>query len=220
MPTGYALAAAAASAGSGRAAMSGAGGGIGGVLSSKRRGDVYVPHPVGEVLPSGVLRQRRGDVDVPPPVSGVLSPGVLRQAGQWLSGDADELPWRDWVGGLAVATDSSRLGLPSGGALYVNGHYTRLSGEGGGLDWDGALYGGYGGVDTWVRDDVLIGMSASYFRGEFDYTDESVSDGEYDVNVGSIHPYIGWSWEKEGARRERATTNDEHRIQLQWEWSW
>ena len=160
-------------AGSGRAAMSDAGGGISGVLSFKRR----------------------GDVDVPPPVSGVLSPGVLRQAGQWLSGDADELPWRDWVGGLAVATDSSRLGLPSGGALYANGHYTRLAGDGGGLDWDEALYGGYGGVDTWVRDDVLIGMSASYFRGEFDYTDEFVSDGEYDMDVGSIHPYIGWSWE-------------------------
>ena len=24
----------------------------------------------------------------------------------------------------------------------------------------------------------------------------------------------------EGTRRERATTNDEHHIQLQWEWSW
>ena len=24
----------------------------------------------------------------------------------------------------------------------------------------------------------------------------------------------------EGTRRERATTNDEHRIQLQWQWSW
>ena len=125
---------------------------------------------------------------------GLLSPGVLKQAGQWLAGDTDELPWRDWVGGLDYATDGSRLGLSPGMSLYANGNYTRLSGDGsGGLDWDGALYGGRLGVDTWVRDDVLVGISASYFRGEFDYADESVTDGEYDMEVSSLHPYIGWS---------------------------
>ena len=123
---------------------------------------------------------------------GLLSPGVLKQAGQWLAGDANELPWRDWVGGLALSTDGSRLGLSPGVSLYANGNYTRLSGDGGGLDWDGTLYGGHGGVDSWMRDDVLVGVSASYFKGEFDYTGVGVTDGEYNVQVGSFQPYIGW----------------------------
>ncbi len=124
---------------------------------------------------------------------GLLSPGVLKQAGQWLAGDVDELPWRDWVGGLAVSTDGSRLGLSPGVSLYANGNYTRLSGDGGGLDWDGTLYGGHGGVDSWVNDDVLVGVSASYFKGEFDYTGVDVTDGEYNVQVGSFQPYFGWT---------------------------
>ena len=62
------------------------------------------------------------------------------------------------------------------------------------------------------------------------------------LSVGMVRPYLaasllqgggrtqrmGAHWELspgmklnlEGARRERATANDEHRIQLQWEWSW
>ncbi len=164
-----------------------------------------LPRVVATVLDGGnrliVERLRRGY----PANGGTASStaSLRQQVGQWLSSNAsqaelfrrlqglDNFELRDVVDGLAFSTGGDQAGSTT--SLYGSGGYTRLSGDQDAPDWDGGLMGGYLGVDWWVGTDVLIGMSVSYFQGEFEYADLPASDGEYDIDVSGIHPYIGWS---------------------------
>ena len=138
--------------------------------------------------------------------SGESSPAdLMQQLGQWLYSDAsevalsrqlqqlDEFELRKFIGDLSFDADGERIGM-DGTALYGSGSYGQLSGGEDGVDWDGDLIGGYVGIDKWLQEDMLVGVSISYFKGEFDYDDpDSTDDGKYDVNLTSVHPYIGWS---------------------------
>ncbi len=101
-----------------------------------------------------------------------------------------------------------------------------------------------GGIDqlwqTGALGGVTPGATSSAARSARMRMDSEVGYG-LPSSFGMVRPYLaaslqgggrtqrmGARWELspgmnlnlEGARRERATTNDEHRIQLQWEWSW
>ena len=132
------------------------------------------------------------------------SSGLMAQLGQWLSGDAaevelsrrlqnlDDFKLRDFIDGLSFAADGEQVGM-AGGSLYGIGNYTRLSGDEDGVDWDGDLYSGYVGLDTRLRNGALAGVLLSYSKGEFEYVDTVGDEGEYDLDISSVNPYIGWS---------------------------
>ena len=130
---------------------------------------------------------------------------MMDQLGQWVSSDAGELELSrrlqnldtfelsDLIDGLSFDADGERVGM-AGVALHGIGNYSRLSGDEDGINWDGDLYSGYVGLDKRLRDDVLAGVLLSYSKGEFEYTDAAIEgDGQYDLNVSSAHPYLGWS---------------------------
>ena len=87
----------------------------------------------------------------------------------------------------------------SSATLWGDGAYRELSGESGGLNWDGELSGVHLGVDAQVRSDLLAGMTVSWLRGDFDYNGAAglatgLSDkGKYDIDLTSVNPYLGWS---------------------------
>ena len=132
------------------------------------------------------------------------SAGLMAQLGQWLSGDAaevelsrrlqnlDDFELRDFIDGLSFAADGEQVGM-AGGSLYGIGNYTRLSGDEDGVDWDGDLYSGYVGLDKRLRNGALAGVLLSYSKGEFEYADTIGDEGEYDLDISSVNPYIGWS---------------------------
>ena len=132
------------------------------------------------------------------------SSGLMAQLGQWLSGDAaevelsrrlqnlDDFELRDFIDDLSFAADGEQVGM-AGGSLYGIGNYTRLSGDEDGVDWDGDLYSGYVGLDKRLRNGALAGVLLSYSKGEFEYADTIGDEGEYDLDISSVNPYIGWS---------------------------
>ena len=62
--------------------------------------------------------------------------------------------------------------------------------------WDGKMASGYMGVDRWVNEKVLTGLSVSLTKGDFDYTDagplEKKGRGDYYVKMLSVSPYVSW----------------------------
>ena len=132
------------------------------------------------------------------------SSGLMAQLGQWLSGDAaevelsrrlqnlDDFELRDFIDDLSFAAAGEQVGM-AGGSLYGIGNYTRLSGDEDGVDWDGDLYSGYVGLDKRLRNGALAGVLLSYSKGEFEYADAVGVKGEYDLDISSVNPYVGWS---------------------------
>ena len=90
-------------------------------------------------------------------------------------------------------TGSDCSGALCGLTLWGSGSYHNLSGSNG-LDWDGALLGGLLGLDARLSSNLLAGLTASHSQGSFDYADSADgATGEYDTDLTSIHPYLGWS---------------------------
>ena len=61
--------------------------------------------------------------------------------------------------------------------------------------WDGKMASGYMGVDRWVNEKVLTGLSVSLTKGDFDYTDATPGEegrGDYYVKMLSVSPYVSW----------------------------
>ncbi len=81
----------------------------------------------------------------------------------------------------------------SGMTLWGRGDYTKLSGKSGGLDWNGSLVGFQVGIDSRIRDDLLVGGLVSFGNGKTDYTDNR-TDGAYKLkNMTGVHPYMAWT---------------------------
>ena len=101
-----------------------------------------------------------------------------------LHGSDFVLPLNGGDGGAAVRSAS----------VWGSGEYRNLSGEDGSLEFDGNLYGAQLGVDAKVRDNMLAGVALSWSEGELQYEDGSGSasgQGDYEVDVISLHPYLG-----------------------------
>ena len=90
--------------------------------------------------------------------------------------------------------ETSRTGFESI-AIWGGADYQNLSG-GDDLSWDGSITSFHIGSDMRVTDEVLGGVSVSWSRGMFDYEDRTrgmSQEGEYELELFSIHPYGGWT---------------------------
>ena len=101
----------------------------------------------------------------------------------------------DFVMPLNASGDGASGGSPL--AFWGSGEYRDLSGEGNTLDWDGELSGIHLGFDARVHPDLLVGVAASWVQGDFDFDDSAatgaLTKGEYEIDLASVNPYIGWS---------------------------
>ena len=113
--------------------------------------------------------------------------------------------WKEGLDGRSFALPLSEAGGEGAGprvTVWGAGEYRRLDVDdaGGGVDWDGDLFGGHLGMDARVGAGGLAGLALSWSKGRFDYTDTSARvvgeavEGEYESRMRSAHPYFGWAW--------------------------
>ena len=90
--------------------------------------------------------------------------------------------------------DTSRIGFESL-AVWGSVDYQNLSG-GDDVSWDGSITSLHIGSDLRVTREALGGISVSWSQGAFDYEDSTSGvnqEGEYELELLSVHPYGGWS---------------------------
>ena len=73
--------------------------------------------------------------------------------------------------------------------LWGRGAHRNLSGDHNEIDWDGTLTGMHLGADMPLREDLLAGVSVSWLQGA---VNNNTSGSEYDLDMLSAHPYLGW----------------------------
>ncbi len=75
--------------------------------------------------------------------------------------------------------------------LWGGGDYRALSGKGDAINWDGDMFSAQLGADARLRDDLLAGVAVSWSEADLDYTGSG--NGDYEVGLTSVHPYVGWT---------------------------
>ena len=84
-------------------------------------------------------------------------------------------------------------------AAWGCGDFAALAGgiADGSVDWDGIVSTVQIGADLRITPNLLIGLSMSKSFGDFDYhaqaSDGEAGDGERELRLAGLHPYIGWS---------------------------
>ena len=98
----------------------------------------------------------------------------------------------DFVLPLGASGGGGALGESA--AMWGNGDFSQLGGETRKIDWDGDLLSVNAGVDAHLGDELLGGVMLSWNEADIGYTDDTTADrerGDYDLDMFSIHPYIG-----------------------------
>ncbi len=98
------------------------------------------------------------------------------------------------------AVEGGKAGGVSDIGVWGSGDYRNLSGgDSGAVAWDGDLWSAHLGIDTRLRENLLAGLSASFFKGSFDYTDRTTgtaASGALESRMTSLNPYVRWSARK------------------------
>ena len=97
---------------------------------------------------------------------------------------------------LPLNGDGSSGGGSSSLSLWGSGKYTSLNGENAGQEFDGSVQGVQLGADTKLREDRLAGLALSWSRGAFDYDSDDGKNGDYEIDLLSLHPYFGGRTER------------------------
>ena len=100
---------------------------------------------------------------------------------------------------LNAAGDGGAGGMGGLGDIGVwgSGDYRNLSGgDASAVEWDGDLVSAHLGADARLRENLLAGLSASFSKGSFDYTDRTTgtaAGGALESRMTSLNPYVSWS---------------------------
>ena len=84
--------------------------------------------------------------------------------------------------------------LGESAAMWGSGDFRQLGGESGKINWDGDLLSVNAGVDAHLQNGLLAGLMLSWNEADIGYTDDTTGvqeRGDYDLDMVSIHPYIG-----------------------------
>ena len=87
----------------------------------------------------------------------------------------------------AGAADDTQL------TLWGAGDYRDLQGADG-VRWSGDLFSLQLGLDAHLNERTILGVSVSKSQAKLDYTNPGpASSGNYDLDITSVHPYLGWT---------------------------
>ena len=95
------------------------------------------------------------------------------------------------IANAANSADGADGGGGSPLTLWGAGDFRHLDDSGDDVDFDGDLFSGHLGVDGKPRDDLLIGLAASWNQVDLDYHNPDLV-GEYQLDLASFHPYANW----------------------------
>ena len=125
---------------------------------------------------------------------------ALRSNGQAL--EDGTLDVARFLGGSSFALSlNAAEGGKAGGlgdiGVWGSGDYRNLSGgDASAVEWDGDLVSAHLGADARLRENLLAGLSASFSKGSFDYTDRTTgtaAGGALESRMTSLNPYVSWS---------------------------
>ena len=84
-------------------------------------------------------------------------------------------------------------------AFWGSGEFRDFSGDSDDLEWDGDLTGFQLGLDARLKNNLLVGVAVSSLSTAMDYEDDRATtvdghlgQGDYELDMTSAHPYIGW----------------------------
>ncbi len=83
-------------------------------------------------------------------------------------------------------------GMLSSLTLWGGGGYRSFESSGGSVNFDGDLFSAHLGLDARPRDDLLIGLAASWSQSDLDYRGGLDLNGEHKLDLTSVHPYVSW----------------------------
>ncbi len=84
-------------------------------------------------------------------------------------------------------------GILSSLTLWGGGGYRNFEGSSGDVSFDGDLFSAHLGLDARPRDDLLIGLAASWGQSDLDYRGGgSDLSGDHKLNITGVHPYASW----------------------------
>ena len=121
--------------------------------------------------------------------------GVASAHGQGMSDGT--LDMKDMLGNSSFALPLNAADGTSGISgssltFWGGGDYRDFEGSGNGVDFDGDLFSAQLGVDGKPRDDLLIGLAASWSESEVEYQGGTDLRGEHQLDITSLHPYASW----------------------------
>ena len=100
--------------------------------------------------------------------------------------------------------------------LWGRASANRFSGQPDDVQLDGDVNTGYLGIDALLPRNVRVGLAVARSSGEIDYRMAGVTDGELDLQLTSILPYVHWTlcngvdlWAMAGSGSGEATLMDE-----------
>ncbi|MDD9856651.1 MAG: hypothetical protein OXU96_01165 [Gammaproteobacteria bacterium] len=108
---------------------------------------------------------------------------------------ADDFDLKRMLGDSSFVTPLNASGGALSGSLafWGGGDYRDLSGKSQDIEWEGNLFSVHLGLDARLRSDLLVGLMVSDSEGDLDYEAADNQQGEYDIDLTSVNPYIGWS---------------------------
>ncbi len=77
--------------------------------------------------------------------------------------------------------------------IWGGGDFRAFSGKGDAIDWSGDMFSAHLGADARLRDDLLAGVALSWSEVDLGYNHTGFGKGDYDVDITSVHPYVGWT---------------------------
>ncbi len=105
----------------------------------------------------------------------------------------DVLGNSDFVLPLDNVDDGMDDGILSSLTLWGGGGYRNFEGSSGDVSFDGDLFSAHLGLDARPRDDLLIGLAASWGQSDLDYRGGgSDLSGDHKLNITGVHPYASW----------------------------
>ena len=94
------------------------------------------------------------------------------------------------------AAEGGKAGRAGNIGVWGSGDYRSLSGgDSSAVEWDGDVVSGHLGADARLHENLLAGLSASFSKGEFDYTDGTTgtaAGGTLESRLTSVNPYVSW----------------------------
>ena len=78
------------------------------------------------------------------------------------------------------------------GDLEITKELLNRSSSGETMDWTGDLFLGHMGIDTLIREGLLVGISASVAESEVKFDNTETENIQFDTLTTSLNPYIGW----------------------------
>ena len=122
--------------------------------------------------------------------------GIITTSGEAINARSTSMKSLLGNSSFAVSLNSGDdFAIPT--TVWGFGDYQRIStrsSSGKTMDWSGDLFLGHMGIDTLIREGLLVGISASVAESEVKFDNIETENIQFDTLTTSLNPYFGWKF--------------------------